>query len=132
METLLFQCLFVIMLHVPLTHFWPMFPFYTPLKAPENQRFAGVFRGYKMGRLVRNGLNLHLMFFLGTNLKHLYQNSNKVKTMSTSKLPSSRMLFQKLSILFDQLNCLKTNRFVSICVYVLVEVTLLFLLIKIV
>ena len=39
-----------------LTHFWPMFPFYTPLKTPENQRFSGVFRGYKMGTLARNGL----------------------------------------------------------------------------
>ena len=27
-----------------------------PLKAPENQRFSGVFRRYKMGALVRNGL----------------------------------------------------------------------------
>ena len=27
-----------------------------PLKTPENQRFSGVFRGYKMGRLLRNGL----------------------------------------------------------------------------
>ena len=116
----------------PVNPFLASVPILYPLKAPENQRFAGVFRGYKMGRLVRNGLNLHFMFFLGTNLKHLYQNSNKVKTMSTSKLLSSRMLFQKLSILFDQLNCLKPNRFVSIYVYVLVEVILLFLLIKIV
>ena len=27
-----------------------------PLKTPENQRFSGVFRGYKMGTLARNGL----------------------------------------------------------------------------
>ena len=33
-----------------LTHFWPMFPFYTHLW------FSGVFRGYKMGTLARNGL----------------------------------------------------------------------------
>ena len=39
-----------------LTHFWPMFPFYTPLKTPENQRFPGVFRGCKMATLARNGL----------------------------------------------------------------------------
>ena len=26
------------------------------LKTPENQRFSGVFRGYKMGTLARNGL----------------------------------------------------------------------------
>ena len=39
-----------------LTHFYPIFPFYTPLKTPENQRFSGVFRGYKMRALVRNGV----------------------------------------------------------------------------
>ena len=33
-----------------------MFPFYTPLKTPKNQRFSGVFRGYKKGTLARNGL----------------------------------------------------------------------------
>ena len=27
-----------------------------PLKTPENQRFSGVLRGYKMGTLARNGL----------------------------------------------------------------------------
>ena len=36
-----------------------MFPFYTPLKTPENQRFAAVFRGYKMGTLARNGLKIN-------------------------------------------------------------------------
>ena len=34
-----------------------MFPFYTPLKTPENQRFSRVFRGYKMETFARNGLN---------------------------------------------------------------------------
>ena len=29
-----------------------------PLKTPENQRFSGVFRGYKMGTLAGNELNL--------------------------------------------------------------------------
>ena len=31
-------------------------PILYPLKTPENQRFSGVFRGYKMGTLARNGL----------------------------------------------------------------------------
>ena len=35
----------------PLTR---MFPFATPLKTSENQRFPGVFRGHKMGILTRN------------------------------------------------------------------------------
>ena len=34
-------------------------PILYPLKTPENQRFSGVFRGYKMGTLARNGLNVH-------------------------------------------------------------------------
>ena len=33
-----------------------MFPFYIPLKTTENLWFSGVFRGYKMGTLARNGL----------------------------------------------------------------------------
>ena len=35
-----------------LTHFWPMFPFYTPQK-----KFSGVFRGIKIWTLARNRLN---------------------------------------------------------------------------
>ena len=30
-------------------------PILYPLKTPENQRFSGVFKGYKMGTLARNG-----------------------------------------------------------------------------
>ena len=33
-------------------------PILYPLKTPENQRFSGVFRGYKMGTLARNGLRM--------------------------------------------------------------------------
>ena len=43
-----------------LTYFWKMVQFYTPLKTLENQRFSGVFRGYKMGTLAGNGLKLRL------------------------------------------------------------------------
>ena len=43
---------------VNLTHFWQMFPFHTPLKTPENQRFSSVFREYEMGTLNKNGLML--------------------------------------------------------------------------
>ena len=32
-------------------------PILYPLKTPENQRFFGVFREFKMGKLNRNGLN---------------------------------------------------------------------------
>ena len=32
-------------------------PILYPLKTPENQRFSGVFRGYKMETLARNGSN---------------------------------------------------------------------------
>ena len=30
-----------------------------PLKIPENQSFSGIFRGYKMRTLARNGLIVH-------------------------------------------------------------------------
>ena len=32
---------------------------FIPLKTPENLWFFGVFRGYKMGTLTKNGLKLH-------------------------------------------------------------------------
>ena len=39
-----------------LTHLWPISPFYTPWKHPENQRLSGVFRGYKLRKLHKSGL----------------------------------------------------------------------------
>ena len=45
-----------------LTHFWPMFPFH-PLKTPENQRFSGIFRGYKIGTLAKNGLLCFMIIY---------------------------------------------------------------------
>ena len=44
-----------------LTHTWPILPFHIPLKTPENQRFSGALRGYKMGILVRIGLMVFVM-----------------------------------------------------------------------
>ena len=41
-----------------LTHFPLMFHFYTPMKTWENRRFSDVFRGYRVGTLVENGLQL--------------------------------------------------------------------------
>ena len=35
-------------------------PILHPLKTPENQRFSGVFRGYKMGTLAGNGLKKNM------------------------------------------------------------------------
>ena len=35
-------------------------PILYPLKTPENQRFCGVFRGYKMETLAGNGLNTNI------------------------------------------------------------------------
>ena len=42
-------------------------PILEPLKTPENQRFSGVFRGYKMGILARNGL-MQLRYWEQKNL----------------------------------------------------------------
>ena len=59
-----------------LSQFWAIFPFHTPLKRPEN-----LFRGYKMGTLLRNKLIYQfclvltlkifiiLLFFAMTNAK---------------------------------------------------------------
>ena len=41
-----------------LTLFWPILPFYTPWKHQKNHWFSGVFKGYKMGTVARNGLSL--------------------------------------------------------------------------
>ena len=44
-------------------------PILYPLKTPENQRFSGVFREYKMRTLARDGLiNTHLKKKIGHNL----------------------------------------------------------------
>ena len=58
----MFSCFLLTRLNV-LTHFWPMFPFFTPWKhqktkrfVAENQTFSGVFWDYKMGTLTSNGL----------------------------------------------------------------------------
>ena len=40
-----------------LTHFQLMFHFYTPLKASENLMFSNVFRVYRGGTVVQNGLS---------------------------------------------------------------------------
>ena len=37
-------------------------PILYPLKTPVNQWFSGVFRGYKIGKLARNGLNFHIQY----------------------------------------------------------------------
>ena len=39
-----------------------MFHFYTPEKTSENRRFFDVFRGYRSGILVKNGLILEVKF----------------------------------------------------------------------
>ena len=38
-----------------LNPFLPNVPILHPLKTPENLSFSGVFRGYKIGTLARNG-----------------------------------------------------------------------------
>ena len=44
-----------------------------PLKTPENLCFLGVFRGYKMGTLGRNGLMERLNFFISQGLRYSIQ-----------------------------------------------------------
>ena len=45
-----------------LTHFWSMFPFYTPWKHRKTYGFSGVFRGYKTGTFARDELRFVVIF----------------------------------------------------------------------
>ena len=42
---------------ITLTHFWPMFLLYTPWRH-QKPKVSGVFRGYKMGTLAKNGFQV--------------------------------------------------------------------------
>ena len=46
-------------------------PILYPLKTPENHGFSGVFRGYKMGTLVRNGLSHFQPMFMSYTLEKI-------------------------------------------------------------
>ena len=48
------DCEFSALIH--LTHFFPMFPFCTPPKTSENQRFSDGFRGCEKGTFEKNVL----------------------------------------------------------------------------
>ena len=54
-----------------------------PLKTPENQRFSGVFRGYKIGPLAKIGLSLnakHESIALNNKRLNDFQCCNHVET----------------------------------------------------
>ena len=50
--------IYVEVLHKLLTHFQPMFHFYNPWKHQKTSGFLLVFKGYRSGALVENGLKL--------------------------------------------------------------------------
>ena len=52
------------------------YSYFIPLKTPENQRYSGVFRGYKIGILARNGLKCHLC------LQCLYKSRRQMATLN--------------------------------------------------
>ena len=52
---------------IGLTHFQPVFHFYTPWKHLKTSSFSYVFRGYRRGTLVENGLKLIFVSFFGNN-----------------------------------------------------------------
>ena len=60
------ECFFLL---APLTYFWLVLPFHTPWKYQKTNfyQFSGVFRGYKMRQLIRNGLK-QLKYYLPVNL----------------------------------------------------------------
>ena len=51
-----------------INQFWANISILKPLKTPENQRFPGIFGGYKMEALARNGLK-------GSCLQVFYSNA---------------------------------------------------------
>ena len=80
-----------------LTHFWLMFPFYTPWKLQKTW-FSGVFKGYKMGTLARNG------------------SAFKIQVLSTSaiKCRGDFRNFQFASEIRRQKNCRRLSR--NLCI----------------
>ena len=76
-----------------LTHFRAMFPFYAPLKTPENQRFFSVFRGCRMGILAQNGISCKCY-------------SNQYSCFVTTASCKFRQKFFENAKLFEILPCL--------------------------
>ena len=68
---LTFSCIQVqMLLRCCLTHFQPMFYFYNPWKYKKNLRFSDVFRGYRSGKLVKNGL-IHVSMIIVRHFLYL-------------------------------------------------------------
>ena len=62
---------------IPFTHFWPMLPFYIPiLHSTEGIQFSGVFRGYKMRKLIRNGIKRIKILFVRMSLYYKKKSSS--------------------------------------------------------
>ena len=77
--------------------FLPNVPILYPLKTPKKQRFSGVFKGYKVGTLARNGLknviyvDKHCQIFLNclilvTRVTSLYLNYKINETVKFNEL----------------------------------------------
>ena len=49
---------------IQLTHFRPMFPFYTPWKRQKTRGFSDVFRGYRKRTLAWNRLTIHESIYI--------------------------------------------------------------------
>ena len=73
-------------------HFWPMSPFYAPLKTTENQRFPGEFRRYKLGIWTRN-------WFWSKTLKMLKIIEVKVKLALDGWTVSCHIMLKRWAII---------------------------------
>ena len=77
-----------------------------PLKTPENQRFSGVFRGYKIGTLTRNGLSSVFSHNFANYQKILYNSRKMLERsfrMKTKKVHSKPSQTSRWSFLRKQL-----------------------------
>ena len=86
-----------------LTPFLVNIPILYPLKTPENQRFSGVSRGYKMGILARNGLRtLNLRYIITLLTTNLQFKTSKIfselKPYKRIHNPVQHLRFQSLTI----------------------------------
>ena len=66
-------------------------PILYPLKTPENQRFSGVFRGYKMGTLARNALKTSFDKTISYDKRPYEKQSIQISFVLVEKLLSGKV-----------------------------------------
>ena len=101
------------------THFWPMFPFYTPWKHQKTCGFLLFSRGLKMGTLARNRLitkvNSKVSLVFQVSWKRYWENYFVMFLFSHSQGLGS-LDYDPILILYQTVACLSCVCSISICV----------------